>query len=181
MSDFCATVFGSQFDFRLPFEHLTKTEMLKSLKVHGLCELAQQSRSCIHTSMRVVAKSHCGHCPACIERRQAFTVAGVREWNIYKSDIFSAPPIEGSDAAYFRLYQDEAISWLEGSPASLSRMRVHLTGTNVSTKQGQDIHRLWGRHSREIADTFVHPRVAALAASVRQRQSRVLSDQGVQL
>ena len=78
MSELVTKVANSQIQFVLPFITKTKGEMLQELKLtDGVATWAQDSRSCVHTSLREKGKTHCGRCPACIERRQAFLSAGI--------------------------------------------------------------------------------------------------------
>src|SRR5262249_25663156 len=79
MSNLAMAITESNLRFTLPFASMTKGEMLERLKHHGLGSWARQSRSCIHSSLRLPGAPQCGSCPACIERRQAFRVAGVPE------------------------------------------------------------------------------------------------------
>jgi len=154
MSSFCSKVLDSEMSFHLPFGDMTKGEMLKSLRGHGLDAWLSSSRSCVHTSMRVKGIQHCGVCPACIERRQAFSVAGIEDETAYQVDVFSNPPISGTEAAYFRLYRDEAAAWLARRPSALRRMEWHLQLTDVPEVQRERIGALWARHSQEVIEVF---------------------------
>jgi hypothetical protein len=133
---------------------MTKAQMLAPLHEQRLALWAQRSRSCVHSSLRVAGKNHCGVCPACIERRQAFAVAGVRERDCYITDILSAPPKSGSDADYFRLYCDEAHAWLTDDPRPRRRMDAHLRITAIPSDEHAKIAALHTRHSREISAVY---------------------------
>lgn len=154
MSSFCEKVMDSEMSFHLPFGDMTKGEMLKSLRDHGLDAWLSSSRSCVHTSMRVKGIQHCGVCPACIERRQAFSIAGIEDETAYQVGVFSDPPISGTEAAYFRLYREEAAAWLARRPSALRRMEWHLQLTDVPADQRERIGALWTRHSREVIEVF---------------------------
>jgi len=154
MSSFCSNILDSEVSFHLPFGGMTKGEILKSLLGHGLDGWLSSSRSCVHTSMRVKGIQHCGVCPACIERRQAFAVAGIEDETAYQVDVFSNPPNSGTEAAYFRLYREEAAAWIATRPSALRRMGWHLRLTNVPADQREQVEALWMRHSQEVIEVF---------------------------
>lgn len=138
----------------LPFGGVTKAQMLQSLRGEGLDQWAQTSRSCIHSSWRVPGKTHCGTCPACIERRQAFATAGIIENDYYSTDIFSISPKPGADADYLRLYLDEAHAWLNEDPRPRRRLYTHLRLTDIPIEDDEQISLLHTRHSREVTSVF---------------------------
>jgi hypothetical protein len=140
--------------FALPFAMMTKGEMLMRLRENGLGPWAQNSRSCVHSSWRIAGKSHCGVCPACIERRQAFAIADIPESDCYSTDIFGELPKRGPDADYFRLYRDEAQAWLAGDPRTRRRMDTHLRITEIPDDQHEPISALHTRHSNEVSAVY---------------------------
>jgi 7-cyano-7-deazaguanine synthase in queuosine biosynthesis len=154
MSSLASAVTESSVRLSLPFSTMTKAQMLDPLRERPLALWAQSSRSCVHSSLRISGKNHCGVCPACIERRQAFAVAGIHEYNCYSTDIFSKPPKPGSDADYFRLYRDEAHAWLTDDPRPRRRMDAHLRITAIPSDQHGKIAALHTRHSREISAVY---------------------------
>lgn len=145
--------------FILPFESKTKAEMLQIMKDStGLASWAQESRSCVHTSLRQVGKTHCGRCPACIERRQAFSVAGIDEnLDVYQTDALTEFLNDQNEADYLRLYQLEAMKWIEGAESSRRRMSNHLRLTDIPNEHDGGIMELQSRHSREVLATFGSP------------------------
>lgn len=145
--------------FVLPFSDLTKADMVKNLTVSdGLVDWAKKSRSCIHTSIRVPGKTHCGHCPACIERRLAFNVAGIAEdRNAYQMDVFSEAIKQESDAIYFKLFQHDAQEWLQRKDKPRRRMKDHLRLTGIHEQEDDRIIELQCKHSREVISTFGPP------------------------
>jgi 7-cyano-7-deazaguanine synthase in queuosine biosynthesis len=174
MSELCSAVMEDEICLELPFANSTKAELLRSLGEYQLATLTQTSQSCAHTSVRSPGKTHCGYCPACIERRQAFLIAGVREdSSVYMADIFLNPPKEGSDAAYFRLYQDQAVSWIARDPDSLLRLKAHLPKSAYTNEQVAQIIALLDRHAREVVDTYVRPLSRVTDASLRFHQNAV--------
>src|SRR5690606_7025722 len=150
----CAKALDTRIKFNLPFANMTKGEVLATLTNHELHDWLQASRSCIHSSMRLKSITHCGICPACIERRQAFDVAEIADNAIYRDNIFESPPDRGMHAAYFRLYQDEASAWLAGRPRSQSRFEAHLQMTGIDRACWAGMRALRGRHSREVMRTY---------------------------
>jgi 7-cyano-7-deazaguanine synthase in queuosine biosynthesis len=138
----------------LPFARWTKAQMLMPLRDHGLALWAQTSRSCVHSSWRIAGKTHCGTCPACIERRQAFATAEIAESDYYSTDVLRGFPKSGVDADYLRLYLDEARAWLDDDPRPRRRLYAHLRLTDVPLQEDDQIALLHMRHSREVASVF---------------------------
>jgi len=155
MSELVTLVTESNLTFELPFYDRTKGELLSPLKYHGLDAWLQSSSSCIHTSLRAIGRRHCGVCPACIERRQAFLVAGITE-NIsdYKEDIFSGGKDWYLENEYFRIFQEEANAWLRKEPHTLQRMYNHLRITEIPETEDERIYRLQDRHAEEVSKVF---------------------------
>jgi len=156
MSALGSAVVEYPLDLSLPFGRMTKAQMLLPLRDHGLALWAQTSRSCIHSSWRIVGKNHCGTCPACIERRQAFTTAEIAEDDCYSSDVLRGFPKLGIDADYLRLYLDEARAWLDDDPRPRRRLYAHLRLTDVPLEEDDQIALLHTRHSREVISVFRH-------------------------
>lgn len=74
----------------LPFADKTKAEMVGMLELLGLEELARRSVSCITHPLQRKGWQQCGHCPACVFRRQAMLTAGVVEGkDAYGTDLFT--------------------------------------------------------------------------------------------
>lgn len=89
MSQLASAVLNREVSFVLPHEFRTKGELVSVLRPRNLQALAVKSFSCIHTSPRVAGEpKHCGFCPACIGRRQAFLAGGVEDESVgYKADL----------------------------------------------------------------------------------------------
>jgi Queuosine biosynthesis protein QueC len=133
---------------------VTKAQMLQSLRGERLERWAQTSRSCIHSSWRIAGKTHCGTCPACIERRQAFATAGIAEDACYSTDVLKTFPRPGVDADYLRVYLDEAHAWLNEDPRPRRRLYTHLRLTDIPVQADEQIALLHTRHSREVTSVF---------------------------
>ena len=144
--------------YSLPFATWTKSEMLVQLKQHGLESWAQLSESCVHTSLRDSKAKHCGQCPACIERRQAFAAAKIAEKisDQYKVDLIAGQSIAPNKADYLGCYLDDAAAWLSGDAAVRRRLHWHLSGTHVPPDQHAPIAALQYRHAKEVVSTLGH-------------------------
>lgn len=156
MSELVSRVVDARVAFALPFDAQTKAEMVAGLKaVPGMSEWLQRSQSCVHGPMREPGKKHCGTCPACIERRQAFAAASIEEKaSLYKHDILRSPPRKEEEFAYFELYRHESSQWIARAGSSIRRMDNHLRLTDVPPLWDRGIYELQDRHAREIAGVF---------------------------
>jgi hypothetical protein len=157
MSQLASFVAEQPVRYTLPFAAKTKAEMLLSLQGHGLEDWLQLSHSCVHTSWRERHRSHCGQCPGCIERRQAFAVANICESiGGYAVDLFNDVPLAENNADYLRRYIDDAIGWVAGEGSVRRRLAWHLSLTDVPSDQYIAIRRRQFRHAREVIHTLGH-------------------------
>ncbi|MGQ0620873.1 MAG: 7-cyano-7-deazaguanine synthase [Panacagrimonas sp.] len=154
LSSLVSSVMEREMRFSLPFMEKTKGEMLLKLKANQLERWAELSHSCVHTSPRVRGQPHCGQCPACIERRQAFAVAGISETHTYKTDVFATDALKPEWARYLRSYWDESTAWGGDDFNALRRMCTHLRSTEVPAQNHAAVLDRQRRHAREIAETF---------------------------
>jgi 7-cyano-7-deazaguanine synthase in queuosine biosynthesis len=164
VSELGMLVTEKQIELVLPYRHLTKAEMLAHLRhLPELGPWLQQSRSCVHTSIREQGKTHCGRCAACIERRQAFLIAGlVEDLSLYQSDVRNNPPFKAEEEDYFYLYRLDALKWNAGREEVWRRMSLHLRLTNVPETYHESIFKLQSRHAREVLHAFGPPFHTAL-------------------
>jgi hypothetical protein len=134
MSELVSLVAQRQIDYVLPFRGFTKAEMVRGAAANDLGGWLLDSRSCVHSSLRVTGKHHCGVCPACLGRRQAYLSGGVAE-NIpdYEVDVFAASEqaIRDLDRAYLRLEVLAARRLMSGSTDALQHFRRHLAITKA--------------------------------------------------
>jgi hypothetical protein len=171
MSELSAQVTERPIRFKLPFESSTKAEMLQRLRTPDLAMWAQESRSCVHASLRQLGKTHCGRCAACIERRQAFAAAGIEEsLDVYQTNAFVEPLKDPDESDYLHLYQLEAANWVEHTPSVLRRMINHLRLTGMPPELDEKVIELQLRHAREVLSTFgapfsTHDRSTAISTS----------------
>jgi Queuosine biosynthesis protein QueC len=156
--------------FRLPYIDSTKGEMLARMRGLGIEPWLQRSRSCIHTSLRLPQVTHCGVCPACIERRQAFAVANIEEDSaVYAVDLFR-DTLRGSERRYFDLFIEEAASLLEDNPRTLRRLRTCMALTGIEGVEYPRLHQLLRRHAEEVQRVFAKPfgRNSVIASEARK-------------
>lgn len=154
MGSLVSAVLDTPLRFSLPFLNATKAEMVQPLAARPLLvEWLQQSCSCIHTSLRVRGKRHCGHCPACIERRQAFRRGGINDCSKdYQVDLFAggAP----KDFAYFMSYLENANWWSAGHARVKSRLARHCILTDSTHLPTDQIESMLARHANESLLTY---------------------------
>ena len=92
MSRLASLIAESDVEFCLPFQALTKGQLVSNLRGNGLEQLANLSASCVHYPQRHCKQKQCGVCPACIFRRQAMATAGIIEpGDAYEYDFLSSP------------------------------------------------------------------------------------------
>lgn len=158
MSRIASAVAERNVLYSLPFSEHTKAEMLAPLRAQGLQSWAELSRSCVHTSWRVRRTAHCGQCPGCIERRQAFFAAGMTESAVgqYSIDLPQDKPLVPDSADYLRCYLDDAAAWLNDDAQVRRRLHWHLTGTDVPSEHHAGIADRQRRHALEVLAAFGH-------------------------
>ncbi|MGN6655231.1 MAG: 7-cyano-7-deazaguanine synthase [Rhodanobacter sp.] len=149
-----SAVLDTPFRFSLPFLNATKAEMVRPLSGRPLlAEWLQQSCSCIHTSLRVRGKRHCGHCPACIERRQAFRSGGISDGSKdYDVDLFAGGV--PADFAYLMSYLENARWWSTGHARVKSRLARHCILTDSTHVALGQIESMLARHANESLLTY---------------------------
>lgn len=169
LSILCSMVMEQSFTFTLPFMNQTKGEMLIPLVRQGLGKWAELSQSCIHTSVRKRGQPQCGECPACIERRQAFAVAGHVESHPYNTDIFQAQSLRTE--TYLRRYWDEAVAWQSNDTHTMKRLQAHLTNTQIPMDIQPAVIERQRRHADEVIRTFARTPI------LHQRRSEERTDE----
>lgn len=138
--------------FELPFARMTKADMVAELaRTPGLAEWAQHSRSCVHTSWRELGITHCGYCPACIERHQAFEGAGVIDLTPYSRPLWQRANALDND--YFRSYLWQAQRWAQGDLGIEERLDDHCALTHLPTPSKERIL-LHQQHAAEVLRVY---------------------------
>lgn len=137
MSELVSRVAERRIDICLPHRNRTKAEIVRTLAEDGLADLAAATDSCVRYLVRGKVR-HCGHCPACIGRRQAMIVAGMDEPDgAYDYDLFGEPhttnSIEPTKLGYLRatVMQVERLGDLHGESLPEWFLRYAL-GTRVA-------------------------------------------------
>jgi 7-cyano-7-deazaguanine synthase in queuosine biosynthesis len=153
MGELVSHVNGSDVRYRLPFLDRTKGEMVHRLAQMGLAELALKSVSCItHPLRRGHSQRQCGHCPACVFRRQAMWHAGIREPDdFYLTDVFAGQATERESRALTAFRQQAArLADLDG-PEVPAFFRRHLFSTRIvsSDEELAPFISLFRRYRRE--------------------------------
>jgi 7-cyano-7-deazaguanine synthase in queuosine biosynthesis len=141
MSTLVSQVARRRIDFVVPFAGWTKAEMVRCAVECGATSMLVESMSCVHP-LRVRGKAkHCGLCPACLGRRQAFLAAGAPlDEGQYLVDVFDPStrvPRDRLDYLAATLMQVIDLVNLsdDGSrPGSVGR---HLEGTRESASPDQ--------------------------------------------
>jgi Queuosine biosynthesis protein QueC len=119
MSRLASLVAGREIAFRLPFLDRTKGEMVRALNDNGLANLARATVSCaLYPRGDRDPYKQCGHCPACLFRRQAMLVGGIEEpQGTYSSDIFSTPEQAGlvppAKLTYLKAFLMQVVEWAD--------------------------------------------------------------------
>jgi hypothetical protein len=158
MSALGASLADRPIAFSLPYRHLTKGEVLRKLRDSGIAQWLQRSRSCVHTSLRTPHVTHCGVCPACIERRQAFAVAKIEEdTSPYMLDVFR-DSMRRDECDYLALLVEQSAALLEGDPKALRRLKAHMVTTEIDFGEYERILHLLRRHAEEIGQIFPRTR-----------------------
>ena len=140
--------------FSLPFLNSTKAEMLAPLRERRFMkEWLNQSRSCIHSSLRVSGKRHCGECAACIERRQSFHAAGIiDDSRDYLIDLFNGGIPK--DISYFLTYLENARDWVNDHSSVRSRLERHRILSDMDHLPLVPMEDLLIRHAKEALHTY---------------------------
>lgn len=131
-----------------PFMDRTKGEMVTTLAEASLGDLAYSTVSCVHHPLREKPHKQCGVCPACILRRQAMLVGGIREpRGMYKFDLFGRSRRENripeKRLMYLKaiLMQVVHLAALDSQSDLPRRLRRHLYGSGILA-DGESPHRV---------------------------------------
>ena len=117
-SHLASLVAGREITFRLPFLDRTKGEMVRDVNEAGLADLAVSTISCARYPVGLQRYKQCGVCPACVFRRQAMIVAGVKEpLGTYTIDLFGPThqvnQIPPSRLNYLKAFLMQCAQWTE--------------------------------------------------------------------
>ena len=155
MSRLLGEVSGRTIDVQLPFDELTKGEVVRVLNQSNLQDIARTSPSCVGYPLRNVSAKSCGLCPACIFRRVALHAAGIEEPNVtYQHDLLdpNAPKLARRKMNYLLAFlnQIDSLSNTTGRclPLSVSK---HLSRTQLirAGEPQQPFIDLYAKYHRE--------------------------------
>ena len=154
MSRLGTLIADRHISFSLPYGDFTKGEMLAKVRDLEIASWMQQSRSCVHTSLRTPQVTHCGVCPACIERRQAFAVARISEDpNPYVLDVFR-DALRGPESEYLALLIEESMALVADDARVLRRLKAYMATTEMDSREYDRILHLVRRHAQEVCQIF---------------------------
>lgn len=157
MSDLISHVNGSAVRYILPFADRTKGEMVTGLRTLGLEELARRSVSCVLHPLKRKGGRQCGHCTACVYRRQAMWVAGIPEkLDAYDFDLFAPPELgAGPDPRHLvkiRAFQQQAgrlADLDDGRLPTCFRTYLYATGAVANESELAPHIEIYDRYRRE--------------------------------
>ena len=165
ISSLVSHVNEANIEYVLPFAGQTKAEMVARVRELGLEELAEKSVSCILHPLLRRGWQQCGHCPACVYRRQAMLTAGIAEGkDTYALDLFSPHPrlpIPAKQLRPIRAFHQQVarLSELDDgcAPQCLRRYlrATHAISSDEQLAQHVEVHR---RYRREWLDLIADAR-----------------------
>jgi hypothetical protein len=160
MSELYSAIFENEFKVMNPFFGKTKSDVLRTLKVHNGQELIPISRSCTRTMRSTRLHTHCGTCSQCIERRLAILQNELDDFDpeeMYQTRLF-LDPLGTKDErmmvenymGHARLLEEIGIDdFFERFPDGFSMAR----GIDLPiAKAGQLLYDLHNRHGRQTAE-----------------------------
>jgi len=147
----------------LPYQYMTKGELVSSLCGTSLSSLLPETASCVHYPLRAERAKECGVCPACIFKRQAVFASGIDEpGGRYKYDLLgkasSKIPDEKLEYVKAFLIQVDKLSQLDYSDVLPDFVVQHLRATEVITDNRipTELIDLYRRYRREWLDLLVY-------------------------
>jgi Predicted PP-loop superfamily ATPase len=152
MTLLASDVLGRTVGFELPYIGATKANMLARLAPNsGLADWSQNSRSCVHTSWRELGVTHCGYCPACIERHQAIEGSGVVDRTTYSKPLWERA--NALDDDYFRSYVWQAQRWASRDLGIIERLVDHCALSRLPAPT-EDLILLHQQHAAEVLSVY---------------------------
>lgn len=160
MSELYSAIFENEFKVINPFFGKTKSDVLRTLKVHNGQELIPISRSCTRTMRSTRLHTHCGTCSQCIERRLAILQNGLDDFDpeeMYQTRLFldslgkkDERMMVENYMGHARLLEEIGIDdFFERFPDGFSMAR----GIDLPiAKAGQLLYDLHNRHGRQTAE-----------------------------
>jgi 7-cyano-7-deazaguanine synthase in queuosine biosynthesis len=156
-----------EIEIRNPLLRLTKTDVVRRLRDHGLAELYPSTVSCGVTRGTQGPERHCGTCNQCIDRRFAAYAAGIKEYDgstSYLHDFVSEGLGEGNHIKSLVDFMRQAERFREASLPQFFREHVneitqlvsHVPG--ATDPNGSDtvvaVHELCRRHGEQVLQGY---------------------------
>ena len=169
MSELASLMGQRGLSVELPFWQSTKGELVKRLADLGLGELGARSLSCAHLPRRS-GRRQCGHCAACLTRRQSLAFAGIYEsaqeyeYDVFATDQADITPENKLDDLKAVLGQVLDFEDIGPSLTLTPQLRQWLLGTKIIQSEHEAkpwLKVLW-RYSREWCQLARKHRHAAL-------------------
>ena len=138
MAQLLSVVADHPIDVKLPFEQMTKGELVCSLNSGELRALARATVSCVSYPLRHRTRKSCGLCAACLFRRVALHAAGIDETrDTYQIDVLNHPSVAPKKLNYLKAFLNQIDSLAETGcgrlPVSISK---HLYQTGLVERGG---------------------------------------------
>ena len=132
MSQLLSVVADHPIDVKLPFEQMTKGELVCSLTSDELRALARDTVSCVSYPLRHRTRKSCGFCAACLFRRVALHTAGINEADdTYQFDVLNRLKVAPKKLNYLKAFLNQIDSLAETDlgrlPVSISK-HLYQTG-----------------------------------------------------
>ncbi len=163
-SDLFSALFEIDFMVENPFQWMTKTEVVQKILQTDYSNLIKDSVSCTHTWTTTAAKTHCGVCSQCIDRRMATLGAGCTNDDdpkeAYNIDLLTGERKDGPDRtmleSYFRTAREinrlSDDAFLAKFPESM-RVIGHVRDLSIDQTASKIID-LYKRHSKQVCDAI---------------------------
>lgn len=138
MSQLLSVVADHPIDVKLPFDQMTKGELVRSLDSAELRDLARATVSCVSYPLRHRTRKSCGLCAACLFRRVALNVADIDEVRgTYQSDVLDLHSLPPKKMNYLKAFLNQIDSLAETDagrlPVCISK---HLYQTGLVERGG---------------------------------------------
>ena len=158
MSRLVSLVAEREITFQLPFMNSTKGEMVRALKESALDQLALVTVSTARYPLGYHMYQECGICPACVFRRQAMQVAGIKEGTgRYSFDLFGpvdeVNQLSSGRLTYLRAFLMQVADWADIDTTGIlpGTTERHLLHTRILEpgETGENIISLLARYRDE--------------------------------
>jgi 7-cyano-7-deazaguanine synthase in queuosine biosynthesis len=171
----CTLLFAQPFVAQNPFLWQTKAEVLGQTKAAGHSSLCAKAVSCGSTIASTKAKTHCGRCSQCVDRRLTALAANLGEQEdpsgIYESDVLTGPRA-GPELTLIERYLGTALQMTRITELS-QFVQTFPEVTRVVGRVGMavpqaaaEVFDLYRRHARQVCD--------AMSRVIEQRSAEIV-------